>query len=72
MNLSDTLLSTEKMELNLMLLLVIFGIGIGSMHFLTLGCLILLHVPILTSHCQGAIKFMNRRNVAHMMNGFGK
>ena len=55
-----------------MLLLGTFGVGTGSMHLLMLGCLILLHAPILAPHCQGATKFMNRRNVEHMMNRFGR
>ena len=41
------LLPTERMVLILMLLLGIFGVRIGSVGFLTLGCLIILRAPIL-------------------------
>ena len=66
------LLSTERIVLILMLLLGIFGVGIGSMHFFTLGCLILLRTPILDYQCQGAIRFMNKRNDEFMMKEFGR
>jgi len=35
-----------------------------------LGCLILLHAPILVSHCQDATRYMNRRKDKHIMKEF--
>jgi len=70
MTLSGMPLPTEKMVLILMLLLGLFGGRIGSVCSLTLGCLILLHAPILISHCQGATRYMNGRKDEHMMKEF--
>jgi len=42
--------------------------GIGSVHSLTLGCLILLHVPILIYH--SFVKYTNRRKDEYMMKEF--
>ena len=51
-----------------MLLLGTFGVEIGSVRFLLLGCLTLLHAPIFAPHCPDATRFMNRRSVGLMMN----
>ena len=53
-----------------MLLLGTFGVKIGSMHFLMLGCLTLLLARIFIPHCPDATRFMNRRSVGLMMNAF--
>jgi len=64
----NLLLPIEKMVPALMLLPGIFGVIIGSVHFLIFGCLTLLRAPIFIPNYPNVTSYMNVRNDMHMMN----